>query len=292
MKTRKLFTSLLLVLLCLFTARPVKAEEGAPSPRTYKVTISGGLHGKIDGKDIIEFEVPQDYEWNMNDYLDRITLNSSEDEQRYYFKGFHISGRDDLIGTKTISEDTVFVATYGIKGETAEYHVHYLDGSGNTLHEPQTFYGNVGDRPVIAYVHVEGYEPEVKQYNDIVLGQDPVDITFTYKPAQSGNTVIYVEVPGETPNTPSQGGGGTAPEENIPDETTPAADPDDIVDIDTDPTPTTKPDDGGKKEEVVPQKTGFLDILKTYALPGLGILALLLLIIFLIFRRRKGQNAS
>ena len=51
------------------------------------------------------------------------------------------------------------MVAYGIPGELAEYTVNYVDANGNKLAESKTYYGNVGDEPVIAYLYIDGYIP-------------------------------------------------------------------------------------------------------------------------------------
>lgn len=46
------------------------------------------------------------------------------------------------------------------KYELAEYTVNYVDTDGNKLAESRTYYGNVGDEPVIAYLYIDGYIPD------------------------------------------------------------------------------------------------------------------------------------
>ena len=37
------------------------------------------------------------------------------------------------------------------------YTVNYVDENGNELAPSRTYYGNVGDRPVVAYLYMDGY---------------------------------------------------------------------------------------------------------------------------------------
>ena len=59
-----------------------------------------------------------------------------------------------------VSGDQDYVVAYGIPGELAEYTVNYVDTDGNKLAESRTYYGNVGDEPVIAYLYIDGYIPD------------------------------------------------------------------------------------------------------------------------------------
>ena len=102
MSMRKLLTALLpcivlgLALLFGFSAKAEAANY------KYKVTIEDGLYGKVD-KHEGTFEYNE--RWNPNDYKVKVTNN------KYYFKGFHISGIEGVVGATKITQDTVFVAT-------------------------------------------------------------------------------------------------------------------------------------------------------------------------------------
>ena len=156
----------------------------------YKVTILAGLHGTLNGQEKVEIPMKPGERWNPNTYADMINIT----DPRFYFKGFHESGKEDLTtgGAQDINKDMVFVASYGMKGKTVDYTVRFLDAAGNTLIPARTFYGNVGDKPVIACDYIEGYTPQAPNLTK-TLSADPTQNIFTF---------IYV--PGEAVN----GGGG------------------------------------------------------------------------------------
>ena len=132
-----LITITSIVMMCMYIL-PVKAAY------SYKVTILAGLHGKVNGQDKVEITVAPGAFWYPKDYT--VTV----DDPRFYFKGFQESGIEDYGrgGAQAITKDTVFVARYGIAGKTVEYTVRYVDAAGNPLIAADTFYGNVGDKPV------------------------------------------------------------------------------------------------------------------------------------------------
>ena len=138
-------------------------------------------------------------------------------DSKYYNKGFRVSGEDNSSSklanpSITVTEDQDYVMAYGIQGETVAYTVNYLDGDGNVLFPPATYYGNVGDKPVVAYQYVEGWQPQA--YN---LGK-----TLVADASQNVFDFIY-----------------TPAEEDIPDEDTPTDDgPADYRDLDEPDTPT------------------------------------------------------
>ena len=90
-----------------------------------------------------------------------VTLNNSD---KYYVKGLRKSGRDnsetdELEASRysvTVKGDADYVVAYGIKGNQVAYTVNYQDVDGNELLASNTYYGNVGDKPVVAYQYVEG----------------------------------------------------------------------------------------------------------------------------------------
>ena len=92
---------------------------------------------------------------------DRITFNaqdgavSLEDGSRYYIQGLRLSGRDNdganADALLTVEGDEDYVVAYGIQGDMVAYTVNYLDEDGNELAPGRTYYGNAGDKPVVAY---------------------------------------------------------------------------------------------------------------------------------------------
>ena len=86
----------------------------------------------------------------------------AENYDKYQFKGWHVSGkdRDELVGTVTITEDTVFVASYRMPGTVVSYTATYTDAdTGEQIAEPDVFFGSVGDKPVVGYKYIDGYTP-------------------------------------------------------------------------------------------------------------------------------------
>ena len=92
------------------------------------------------------------------------------EDSKYYVKGFRLSGRDNNTASdKTAAEnaifditgDTDYVVAYGILGDQVKYTVKYVHENGKKLAEDDVFYGNVGDKPVIAFKYIQGYNPKV-----------------------------------------------------------------------------------------------------------------------------------
>lgn len=96
------------------------------------------------------------------------------------------------------------------------YTVNYQDASGKALAESQTFYGNVGDKPIVAYQYIENYIPDALALTKTLSNNVSENVfTFTYKPGATDRvvtttTTITTTVPGTaTPGT-GTGNAGTA----------------------------------------------------------------------------------
>lgn len=211
-KWKRLLVSLLTVAMTIGTA---SMSVMAAEPYTYTVTLSAGNKGTINGRNKIEkanLSSGSTVTFNLNDI--QVT------DDRYYVKGIRLSGRDNdealAAPAFTINGDADYVVAYGIKGNMVAYTVNYQDASGNALAESQTFYGNIGDKPVVAYRYVENYIPDALALTKTLSNNVSENVfTFTYKPGTTDRvvtttTTITTTVPGTA--TPGTGTGnvGTA----------------------------------------------------------------------------------
>ena len=124
-----------------------------------------------------------------------------EEGSRYYVKGIRLSGHDNnTVDTAAfrVEGDRDYVVAYGIRGDMTGYTVNYQDESGNALAPSRSYYGNVGDKPVVAFLYVEGYEPMA--YN--------LTKTLVSNEAENVFTFVYRRTPANGGDGPS-GGGGT-----------------------------------------------------------------------------------
>ncbi|MCR2019592.1 hypothetical protein NSB04_07520, partial [Blautia pseudococcoides] len=120
------------------------------------------------------------------------------DSSKYYVKGVRISGRDNnSLETSAfhVNGDRDFVVAYGIQGDMVGYTVNYHDADGNELAPSRTYYGNVGDKPVVAYLYMENYTPQALALTKTLVSNEAENVfTFVYSPV----TTETVTVPGET----------------------------------------------------------------------------------------------
>lgn len=178
------------------------AMEGnaAKQAYTYKVIIYAGNQGEFSGTDGLVINNPDAVVSQTEDkiiisglnYGDEVSYTAQTDvkldaSSKYYVKGIRLSGRDnDTVAAAAflVRGDTDYVVAYGIKGDLVSYTVNYHDENGEELLPSETFFGNVGDKPVVACKYVAGYAPKASGLTK-TLKQDASEnvLTFIYKSA-------------------------------------------------------------------------------------------------------------
>ena len=175
---------------------------------TYTVSFSAGAQGSFGGNSIqVRKAAGNDAGVSVSSAKDKIVVTGLEygdviscdvqgsvglnDNSKYYVKGIRLSGRDNNTVANSaflVSGDQDYVVAYGIPGELAEYTVNYVDTNGNKLAESRTYYGNVGDEPVIAYLYIDGYTPD--SYNQTgKLVSDASKNVFNFVYAQAATSI-------------------------------------------------------------------------------------------------------
>ena len=164
--------------LCLFLAMtlPVSAKE---EEYTYTIRFFAGKQGSFATGEVVEFSGLH-YGARINFYHNAVTLN---DNSKYYVRGIRESGKDNSDSSQAnsfvVTGDMDYVVAYGILGDATSYTVNYTDSEGNALAPGETYYGNVGDRPVVAYIYIEGWTPEAYNMTQ-TLQKDPAENVFTF----------------------------------------------------------------------------------------------------------------
>ena len=228
------------LLLCMTVQTAVAAEGGNEKEYTYTVTLFAGNQGTFNGTGGVHV-IGGSAQISGGDAIritglragDVVVLDATagmvdlKNGDKYYIKGVRESGRDNNTvadSAFTVTKDAEYVVAYGIQGDMVSYTVNYQDGGGNELAPSRTYYGAVGDKPVIAYQYIEGYRPDAYNLTK-TLGKNEADnvFTFTYtqsivqQPAAGGEGTeggTDAGAPG-TPGTPATpgttaGGAGTA----------------------------------------------------------------------------------
>lgn len=188
---------LVLAAVFLLGTFPV-AASAANAPYTYKVRIFPGNNGTADSGDCLELmgiasgsrvtvEMPDSATVILNGQT--ITLDNST---KYFIKGLRVSGADALVPLSFIVDsDMDFVVAYGMRGNAVDYTVRFTErGTGRVLADPITYFGTVGEKPVVAHLHIDGYRPV--GYNITGTLVDPAeggsnDWTLEYVAVETGD---------------------------------------------------------------------------------------------------------
>lgn len=188
------------LLLCMTVQTAFAAEGGNEKEYTYTVTLSAGNQGTFNGTGGVHV-IGGSAQISGGDAIritglragDVVVLDATagmvdlKNGDKYYIKGVRESGRDNNTvadSAFTVTKDAEYVVAYGIQGDMVSYTVNYQDGGGNELAPSRTYYGAVGDKPVIAYQYIEGYRPDAHNLTK-TLGKNEADNVFTFTYTQS-----------------------------------------------------------------------------------------------------------
>ena len=196
----------------------VSAEE-----YTYQVTFYSGNQGSFQGTEGLSVDNHSSGSaYTVEESGDAVTVSGLKrgdivsfdvqagavelaQDSRYYLRGVRESGRDnDTVETSAfrVDGDAEYVVAYGIRGSQIGYTVNYQDAEGNELAPSRTYYGNVGDKPVAAYLYIENYNPQTLALTK-TLSDNAAENVFTF---------VYTQVPTEVitvPGTTSETGNGS-----------------------------------------------------------------------------------
>ena len=206
--------------LSLSTAE-IKADEGY----TYMIRIYAGKEGTFDTaasyrtqKGVIGTVEEDGAYISYKDVKpgDVILFDAADvvlkEGSKYYVKEIRESGKDNYdleypqLSAFQVKGDEDYVVAYALAGSSVAYTVNYIDVYGKELSSSRTYYGNVGDKPVIAYRYLEGYYPQTYNLTG-VLSENAADnvFTFVYQSVTPREEVIEGEGEGE-----GEGGAGNA----------------------------------------------------------------------------------
>ncbi len=208
---------------CLLACFAPESVQAAEKEYTYTVNIYAGDQGTFT--DAVKLNVDHRKSGNTNKSQvkiakgmitvsglvekDRITVDLGTDslkldEGRYYVKGVRQSGWDNKMATEIfdVERDEDYVVAYGVRGNMVAYTVSYQDAAGNELAPSDTYYGSVGDKPVVAYRYVEGYEPDVAALTKTLKANEAENVfTFVYAPVSTEVVTRQVGTPGTVTST-------------------------------------------------------------------------------------------
>ncbi len=243
MRLKKLFIMMMSLTVFLSLAYTQVCAYG------YKVTLYTGNQGTINSQNEMSINVSKGQMVSLD--LSQIELPQ---DSKYYVKGIRLSGHDSVDNldpaTFVVNGDLDYVVVYGVKGNQVAYTIRYVDENGKQLSEDTVLYGNVGDKPVVAYKYIDSYIPQSYALTKTLVENEKENVfTFTYKRGETGeiieNTNIVTTVISTTPSTnANQGNNGTGNAtgvtQNNDGDTATAGDedvPQGLVDLDDEDTP-------------------------------------------------------
>lgn len=207
--------SALFLALCMIASMTVPALAAQKESYTYQIRFLSGAQGEFNRSGNLSNNGTQSPKYESGECLvfedlqpgQRVSFNNGmitlKDSGKYYVKGIRESGKDNntvYYSAFTVDGDKDYVVAYGILGDAVAYTINYEDTEGNQLAPSETYYGNVGDRPVVSYLYIEDYEPQA--YNLIGrLTENAADnvFTFVYSRVTGGTTTTTTTVtPGGT----------------------------------------------------------------------------------------------
>lgn len=210
--------SCLLFSLCLIASAGMPVTAAEKDAYTYRIRFLAGAQGDFDPNGNLTNNGTQSPRMEDGGCLvfeglkvgDRVNFSSRmislRDNSKYYVKGIRESGKDNntvYFSAFTVEGDKDYVVAYGILGDAVAYTINYEDEAGRSLAPSETYYGNVGDRPVVSYLYIEGYQPQA--YNLIGrLSENAADnvFTFVYSRVSAGTTTTTTTTtPGTTTTT-------------------------------------------------------------------------------------------
>jgi len=187
---KKLFAMILLsVMLILGTTVNAFAADtdnsGDKDAYKYKVFVYSGNQGTFKGVK----------EWS-GEYTNggSVVTFSVDDvevdpdlQDKYVVRGFKLAGHDNdetyyTQVTFNGGGDVSYVVSYRIPGDMVSYNVNYVTSDGKTLGS-DTFYGMIGDKPVVSFKYFEGYLPNAYNLAKTLTRDGDNDFTFTYSKA-------------------------------------------------------------------------------------------------------------
>lgn len=212
----------LLFTLCFAGSLGLSVCAAGNGEYTYTVRLFAGAQGTFaDGTEVMVYEnmgvgpLP----FGLREVTNMVKMDESS---KYYIQGIRESGKDNSDTRKInvsgykVTKDQDYVVAYGIKGNQVAYTVRFEDEDGGELAPSETYYGNVGDRPVVAFLYIDGYLPQAYNLTG-TLQENPEEnvFRFVYSPispeaAAAGAAAAAAATPATAAPVGTTAGTGTA----------------------------------------------------------------------------------
>lgn len=306
---KKILSYVFAAFLAFSMMYPTSATD-VQAASTYDVVFKAGSHGTFTeepaGATLSEDKKTLTYEVGVNEEFPEVPEIKIDE-------GYRTNGWNETpaVGTN-VQERQVYVAKYTKLVNAVEFTVKYVDNFGNQLATPRIYTTELGSTQTVFYKDIEGYVVDAYQ-KTMEVTRDGIEIEFRYTseaemaepPVQE--QIVYVEgepvyVTGDgegnpvttTPagdattgddDTTGDTGGGTGDdqgtgEENVDDPDTPQAGDNNEENVDDPDTP-----QAGDNENKADNNA-------LYIAGGVGIVALIALIAYLLSKKKKQSDAE
>ena len=186
------------ILLCVLMLLPLlSGVKAAADDYSYVIKVYSGNVGTIGGQSVKTYVREKGEPVDLSEIqYGGVDLNND----KYYVKGIRLAGRDNVEESLSTlyfnaQEDAEYCVAYGVRGNLTSYTVNYVDANGRELAPSQTLYGNVGDKPVVAFRYIDGYQPNaqnMKKTLEADASKNQFTFTYTPIPAATNTTVTVV----------------------------------------------------------------------------------------------------
>lgn len=247
MKKRFLITALIFAVMMFMAGTLSVFADVSTDPYDYTITVYAGLEGHFESPSIGTLSdggktLTITKALGQQVTIDQSTTGFVLDNGDYYLRGFRQAGHDNdeemALATFNADQDIAYEAAYGLKGGMVKYTVHYQDEDGDDLITSEEFYGRVGDKPVVSFRYVDGYQPNAYNMTKTLSATESQNVfifTYSQNPAGGAGGAGAAGAGGAG----GAGAGGAGAGTNIGDGAAPGAGPADLVDLDDNQTPTT-----------------------------------------------------
>lgn len=261
-----------LLLMGISIPSAAHAEE-----KIYNIEFKAGAEGTINGQSSVSVEVPYEGTLSLNN-IEAIPNNSDE----YYFTGWNKEIE------YSVTKKATYVAQYAKMISKTTYRVRYLDTYGNELATQKVVPASVGGNVTVDALTIEGYIVDAIAKTTTIAAEG-TEIDFVYTPADNPEfstqpgVVTVTGQPGNTGTAATLPGGAAGDGTNTPGDNNPGEN------IDPGDTPLAPADE----ETIDPNQTPLANAAKQVGgmgnliMIGVGVLALLGIIIAVILVRRK-----
>lgn len=195
-------TMLLSMLLILSSVSSVFATVDEDNAYGYTIKVYAGRHGHFtkepEGGTISDKgkTITISKSSGSSVTIDPTTTGLVVDDEEYYARGFREAGHDNdeqmaKANINPVDEDISYEVAYGIKGGMVKYTIMYVDENGDELQPSNEYYGMVGDKPVVSYLYIDGYQPNAYNLTKTLVADESQNIFgFSYISNPEGTTVV------------------------------------------------------------------------------------------------------